>query len=80
MISDDGRYAVVANEAEPADDFSIDPEGSISIVTPPRRRRAIPRQEDVRTADFHAYEEGGRRRFPTASGSSAPHRTAMTFR
>ncbi|WP_204267694.1 choice-of-anchor I domain-containing protein, partial [Citrobacter koseri] len=28
-----GGYAVVANEGEPADDFSVDPEGSISVIT-----------------------------------------------
>ncbi|WP_082406122.1 choice-of-anchor I family protein [Microbacterium sp. No. 7] len=56
-ISADGRYAVVANEGEPADDFQIDPEGSIGVVTLPSTL-AAPAQADVRIADFHAFEGG----------------------
>ena len=63
-ISADGAYAVVANEGEPADDFSVDPEGSVSIVSLPKKAKLdkkpkIPTQKDVRTADFHAFEAGG---------------------
>lgn len=57
-ISADGTRAVVANEAEPADDFSLDPEGSISVIGLPTAI-AAPAQDAVRTADFHAFEEGG---------------------
>ncbi|HEX5858702.1 MAG TPA: choice-of-anchor I family protein [Microbacterium sp.] len=60
-ISADGSYAVVANEGEPSEDFSIDPEGSISIVSLPKKvnnRNKVPTQADVRTADFHAFEGG----------------------
>ncbi|WP_052460741.1 choice-of-anchor I family protein [Microbacterium gorillae] len=56
-ISADGTYAVVANEGEPADDFSSDPEGSVGVVSLPTDL-AAPVQADVRTADFHAYEDG----------------------
>ena len=59
-ISDDGRYAVVANEGEPSDDYSVDPEGSVSVVSLPKKV-AAPTQSAVRTADFHAFEEGGRK-------------------
>lgn len=32
VFTHDGSKAIVANEGEPADDYSIDPEGSISII------------------------------------------------
>lgn len=57
-LSADGRTAVVANEGEPSDDFTVDPEGSVSVVALPRRV-AAPAQADVRTADFHAFEATG---------------------
>ncbi|PFG44544.1 hypothetical protein ATJ88_3271 [Isoptericola jiangsuensis] len=57
-ITPDGRRAVVANEGEPADDFSVDPEGSVSVVDLPVLKRKVSslRQKDVATADFHAFE------------------------
>ncbi|MBB3157907.1 2',3'-cyclic-nucleotide 2'-phosphodiesterase (5'-nucleotidase family) [Microbacterium proteolyticum] len=57
-ISDDGTFAVVANEGEPADDFSIDPEGSVGVVSLPTAK-AAPGQDAVRTAGFAAFEQGG---------------------
>ncbi|KQR25899.1 choice-of-anchor I family protein [Microbacterium sp. Leaf151] len=54
-ISDDGTYAVVANEGEPADDFSVDPEGSVGVVSLPAGKSA-PAQDAVRTAGFGAFE------------------------
>ncbi len=57
-ISDDGSYAVVANEGEPADDFSTDPEGSIGVVALPAGKSA-PSQSAVKTAGFGAFEAGG---------------------
>jgi choice-of-anchor I-like protein len=50
-----GDRVVVANEGEPADDFSADPEGSVAVIDVPRPVRA-PGQKSVRTADFHRYE------------------------
>ena len=75
-ISPDGAYAVVANEGEPADDFSIDPEGSIAVVALPDGIVA-PAQDAVRIADFHAFENGalpeGVRVFgPTPHGDDLP--------
>ena len=55
-ITEDGKYALVANEAEPAEDYSVDPEGSVSVVTLPSGPAAAS-QDDVRTADFRAYNE-----------------------
>ncbi|WP_230007447.1 choice-of-anchor I family protein, partial [Microbacterium sp. Bi128] len=57
-FSKDGTYAVVANEGEPADDFSSDPEGSISIVALASTLTA-PAQSAVKTAGFRAFEQGG---------------------
>lgn len=57
-VSKDGKYAVVANEGEPADDFSLDPEGSVSVVTLPAGV-AAPAQSAVKTAGFGAFEAGG---------------------
>lgn len=57
-ISATGDYAVVANEGEPAEDFSVDPEGTISVAALPSGI-AAPAQDDVRTADFHAFEAPG---------------------
>ncbi|QLD11509.1 choice-of-anchor I family protein [Microbacterium oleivorans] len=57
-ISKDGAYAVVANEGEPADDFSLDPEGSVGVVNLPKTVSA-PEQTAVRIAGFGAFEAGG---------------------
>lgn len=62
-ISHDGRYAVVANEGEPNDDYTVDPEGSVSVVALKGGVRA-PQQSAVRTADFHAFEQGGIKNLP----------------
>ena len=75
-FSPDGEYAVVANEGEPAEDFSIDPEGSIGVVQVPSTV-ASPGQSDVRTANFHAFEgdalpENVRVFGPTPHGDDLP--------
>ncbi|MGQ4268389.1 choice-of-anchor I family protein [Nocardiopsis changdeensis] len=51
----DGRLLLVANEGEPNDDYTVDPEGSVSIVKVNRRPAAVT-QRDVRTADFRAWD------------------------
>lgn len=48
-----GRYLLVANEGEPNDDYSVDPEGSISIVD---LRHGVMHAE-VETADFKHFND-----------------------
>jgi len=57
-FSKDGSYAVVANEGEPAADFSVDPEGSVSVIAL-SSALAAPAQSAVKTAGFRAFEPGG---------------------
>lgn len=43
----DGRYLIVANEGEPNDEYSVDPEGTVTIISTA--------DGSVRTADFAAF-------------------------
>lgn len=45
----DGKYLLVANEGEPNDDYSIDPEGTISVISTS--------DWSVRHADFSAFSQ-----------------------
>jgi hypothetical protein len=49
----DERAVLVANEGEPNADYSVDPEGSVSIIDLSRGPHGVC-QTDVRTADFRA--------------------------
>nr|WP_276604940.1 choice-of-anchor I family protein [Nannocystis sp. RBIL2] len=53
-FSPDGNYVVTANEGEPADDYSIDPEGSVSVIDISGGVEDV-LPADVRTADFAAF-------------------------
>src|SRR5699024_11357567 len=55
VLSPNGAHAVVANEGEPAEDYSVDPEGSVGVVTLPDSVAAASRS-DYAVADFHAFE------------------------
>lgn len=48
-----GRYLLVANEGEPSDDYTVDPEGSVSVVD---LRFGVARAS-VRTAGFSAFND-----------------------
>ncbi len=52
--SPDNRYVVVVNEGEPNDDYTADPEGSISIIDVSGGIENLS-QDNVRTADFQAF-------------------------
>ncbi|SDX39084.1 choice-of-anchor I family protein [Thiocapsa roseopersicina] len=52
----DGKRVLVANEGEPNDDYTVDPEGSVSIIDLPRNIRKLA-QADVRTADFRKFND-----------------------
>lgn len=53
-FSPDGKYVLSANEGEPAEDYSVDPEGSVSIIDISKGIEATT-QADVKTADFQAF-------------------------
>jgi hypothetical protein len=50
-----GRFVLTANEAEPSDDYSVDPEGTVSIVDMAAGASNVT-QASVRTAGFAAFD------------------------
>lgn len=55
VFTPNGKYLLVANEGEPNDTYTVDPEGSISVIHVGGRNIT---QSDVRTADFRAFNPG----------------------
>lgn len=66
----DGKTLLVANEGEPEDDYSVDPEGSVSII---RMKHGVAglTQDDVLTADFSAFNGMSREQLFNGDGSGA---------
>jgi DNA-binding beta-propeller fold protein YncE len=56
-FSPDGKYVLVANEGEPNDAFTNDPEGSISIISMAGGAENLS-DDDVRTVDFKFLNDG----------------------
>jgi hypothetical protein len=76
-FSPDGRYLLTANEGEPKADYSVDPEGSVSIIDYSGGLAGVT-QAGVRTVGFSAYNgqeaalrAQGIRLFGGAAGSPA---------
>jgi len=67
----DGKSVLVANEGEPAEDYSVDPEGSISII-PLAGGVAALTDADVLTADFKAFNSISREDLFNGTGGNKP--------
>ncbi|MEE4175193.1 MAG: choice-of-anchor I family protein, partial [Xanthomonadales bacterium] len=66
----DGRYALLANEGEPSDDYQVDPEGSVTVID---LLRGVKRAR-VRQADFRAFNDQ-----PLPDGLRAPRPFGATI-
>ncbi len=59
----DGKYVLVANEAEPSDDYQIDPEGSVSVIDVTNINAPV-----ARTAGFTAWNSATKKAELIAAG------------
>jgi len=56
-VTPNGKYALVANEGEPNDDYTVDPEGTVSIIDISKGCGNVT-QNDVCTVDFSDFNSG----------------------
>jgi hypothetical protein len=68
-FSQDGRFVVTADKGAPAPDYSVDPEGSISVVdlTPTPVAPATTAPPAITVLDFRAFNVSGITPIPTTS-------------
>lgn len=59
-FSKDGKYVLVANEGEPNDDYTVNPEGSVSIIDVANGPSHLNAQ-DIRTVSFTKEHQKGLR-------------------
>ena len=59
-FSKDGKYVLVANEGEPNDDYTVNPEGSVSVIDVANRPSHLNAQ-DIRTVSFTKEHQKGLR-------------------
>lgn len=57
-VTPDGSRVLTANEGEPDEEFTVDPEGSVSVIDLPAGDPSQVTQADVATARFTAYDNG----------------------
>jgi len=56
VFSPNGKWLLTANEGVPSDDYSVDPEGSVSIIDISKGVKKIT-SANVRTAGLHAFDK-----------------------
>ncbi len=73
QISENGNYVVVANEGEPSDDYTNDPEGSVTVIAV---ANGIPADTGTQVT-FEAFNSGGARasELPYSVRISGPNAT-----
>lgn len=66
----DGAHALVANEGEPAEDYSYDPDGSVAVVKPSTDVAAAP-QDDLQNVEPEYIAVSGGKAYITLQENNA---------